>query len=128
MNNEQRHSIFTLLYAIVLIDNRVMKVEVDQFLVQIEDFLTRTNFIETLKAKSIISTWFVQNYKSILTQMRSPDREFFLMMHVDNLKSFPHRQDVYDMMKEIAIADDEYHQNEQDFIDKVADIWNLIEE
>jgi len=125
MNDHQRHSIFSLLYAVVLIDNRVVKVEVDMFFAKIESYLAQTSFIETLKAKSIISTWFVQNYKNILTEMKSPDREAFILKFVEDLKHYRQRQDIYDIMKEIALSDDEYHDEERQFLEKVSDNWNL---
>ena len=125
MDDAQRHSILSLLYAVVLIDNRVVKVEVDLFFARIEDFLKRANDIETLKAKSVISTWFVQNYKHILTEMKSPNRDIFIFKHVENLKLYTYRQDVYDMMTDIALSDDEYHDDERRFLDKVSNIWML---
>jgi len=58
VNTQQRNSLFTLLYAMVLIDNRVVRVEVDQFFRALEAFMKETEFINSLKAKSTISTWF----------------------------------------------------------------------
>lgn len=125
MTDQQRHCIFTLLYAVVLIDNHVKKVEVDLFFARIESFLRNVGFIEPLKAKTIISTWFVQNFKQILKEMKSETRDSFLLSLVEDLKFYPQREDVFDIMKEIAMSDKEYHEREKQFIDKVAEIWNI---
>lgn len=125
MTNDQRHSIFTLLYAVVLIDNRVIRAEVDHFFMTLESFLIRVSLADTLKAKSYISNWFVQNYKDILTEMKSPDRNIYLMRHVEALKTYKNRQIVFEMMEEIAHADDEYNPLEKQFIDKVSEVWGL---
>lgn len=128
MNDAHRDSIFTLLYAVVLIDNRVVKVEVDLFLARVETFLITSNVIQALEAKSIISTWFVKNYKLIMSEMKSPNRETFLLNHVEKLKLHPRRQEVFNMMLEVATADDDYHIDERLFIEKASKIWNLSEE
>ena len=125
MNNNDRHSIFTLLYAVVLIDNRVVKVEVDRFFARIEMFLIQIDYADILTAKSIISTWFVQNYKNILSEMKSPERDAFLLKHVDSLKLYNHRRDVFNIMNEIALADKELHETEEQFLDKVISAWQL---
>ena len=126
MTEYQRHCIFTLLYAVVLIDNRVKKVEVDLFFARIESFLHKTNFIETVEAKAIISDWFVQNYKFILSKMKSPNKENFLLGYVKELKFYLNRQEVFDVMEEIAMSDEEYHDDEKEFITKVAKIWGIL--
>lgn len=125
MNEDQKHSLFTLLYAVVLIDNRVMRVEMDQFFITLEDFLTEVSFIDTLKAKSFISNWFVQNYKDILAEMKSPDRNIYLLKHVETLKHYEHRQEIFDKMMNIALADNQYHASEREFIEKVSKVWGL---
>ncbi len=125
MNDDEKHSLFTLLYAVVLIDNRVIRVEMDQFFITLEDFLSTVSFIDTLKAKSYISNWFVQNYKDILSEMKSPDRNIYLLKHVANLKHYEHRQVIFDMMMKIAISDNQYHISERQFIEKVSEVWRL---
>lgn len=125
MDDQQRHSVFTLLYAIVLIDNRVIKVEVDLFFARVESFLKTTKLVESLKAKAIISNWFVQNYKDILHEMKLPNRKDYLIGHVENLKFYGQRQDVFNIMLEIAHADNEFHTDEREFLKTVAQIWKL---
>ena len=125
VNEDQKHSLFTLLYAVVLIDNRVIRVEMDQFFITLEEFLTNVSFIDTLRAKSYISNWFVQNYKNILAEMKSPDRNIYLLKHAENLKHYEHRQIIFDMMMNIAIADNQCHALEKQFIEKVSEVWGL---
>ena len=122
MNTQQRNSLFTLLYAMVLIDNRVVRVEVDQFFRALEAFMKETEFINSLKAKSTISTWFFQNYKNILTEMKRSDREIFLLKHVEALKFYDQRHKIYKMMKNVAIADDELHNLEKQFLKRVSEV------
>ncbi len=125
MNNQQRHSVFTLLYAMVLIDNRVIKVEVDQYFKTLEDFLIEVAFLTTLQAKAMISNWFVQNYRDILAAMKSQERLDFLLNHAENLKSYEHRQKVFDMLKDIAVADNEFHTTEQQILNVFSEVWGL---
>lgn len=125
MTQHERDSIFYLLYAMVLIDNRVIKVEMDMFFAIIEDFLTAIFNSDVLTAKSTISNWFIQNYKNILKEVRSPIRESYLMEHVEALKNYDKTKYVFEMMREIAISDDEYHKEERMFLQKAADIWGL---
>lgn len=125
MNNQQRNSLFTLLYGMVLIDNRVVRVEVDQFFRALEDFMKEVEHVNALEAKSTISSWFVQNYKDILVKMRSPEREGFLLEHVEYLKLYEHRQKVYEMMKRVAIADNEFHVLEKQLLKKILEVWDL---
>jgi len=125
MNDKETHSVFCLLYAMVLIDNRVVKVEVDLFFARIEGFLKENKFIEALRAKTIISDWFVQNYKDILKEMKSPNRQSYMLRHAETLKHYRFRQAVFDIMKEIAMADNEYHENERLFLEKISVIWSL---
>ena len=125
MTNQHRHSFFTLLYAVVLIDNRVVRVEVNQFFKALEEFMKEVESINTLEAKSTISNWFVQNYKSILAEMRSPDRETFLLSHVESLKFYEHRQKIFEMMEFVANSDDDFHALEKQFLNKVSDVWQL---
>jgi len=123
MNTDQRHSMFTLLYAMVLIDRRVLRIEVDQFFIAIEDFLERVDFIDSLKAKALISNWFVQHYKNILAEMKSPNLEHFLLRHVETLRFYEHRVVIYEMMQQIAHADNDFHNLEKEFLEKVAELW-----
>ena len=125
MNNQYRHSLFTLLYAVVLIDNRVVRVEVDQFFKVLEDFMKDVERVNTLEAKSTISNWFVMNYKKILSEMRSANRETFLLNHVRELKSYEHRGKVFEIMQHIANADDELHASEKQLLDRVSEAWEL---
>jgi len=97
----------------------------DQFFITLEEFLTNVSFIDTLRAKSYISNWFVQNYKNILSEMKSPDINIYLLKHVKNLKGYEHKQEVFDMMMKIAMADNQYHIAEQQFIEKVSEVWGL---
>jgi len=125
LNNRQKHSMFYLLYAMVLIDNRVIKIEVDQFFIAVEDFLTSMDFMDSLRAKSYISSWFVQNYKDILREMKAVDREKFLMVHVKTLASSEHRLAIFKMMQKVAISDNDLHASEAAFLEKVAKTWDL---
>ena len=125
MTQHERDSIFYLLYAMVLIDNRVLKVEVDLFFAIVEDFLTIIFHSDILTAKATISNWFIQNYKIVLSEMRSPVREDFLIEHVEALKSYQYKDQVFDMMRKIAISDDEYHSDEKSFLEKVAEFWEI---
>jgi len=109
----------------VLIDNRVVRVEVDHFFRALEDFMKEVELINSLEAKATISNWFVQHYKNILAQMRSPNRETFLLNHVESLKFYEHRQKVFAMMEHVANSDDEFHALEKEFLDIVSEVWRL---
>jgi uncharacterized tellurite resistance protein B-like protein len=125
MTEQDKNSIFYLLYAMVLIDNRVVKVEMDMFFAMIESFLKTVFYAETLTAKATITNWFMQNYKTVLTEMRRPNRETYLLEHVEALKAYGHKEHVFNMMKEIAIADGEYHDDERLLLEKISNIWNI---
>jgi uncharacterized tellurite resistance protein B-like protein len=125
MNDTQTHSVFYLLYAMVLVDKRVLKVETDLFFARVEGFLRTSKSIETLRAKTIISDWFVQNYKDIMREMKSSNRTSYVLEHVENLKHYRHRQDVFDMMLEMAMADNEFHDEERKLLNRVSEIWGL---
>jgi len=116
---------FYLLYAMVLIDNRVVKVEMDLFFAIIETFLRTTLHTEALTAKATITNWFMQNYKTVLSEMRTPVRETHLLKHAEALKAFSHKEHVFAMMKEIAISDNEYHDDERLLLEKISKIWEL---
>ena len=125
MNVDIKDSIFTLLYAMVLIDNRVVKVEMDTFFATIEEFLETIEDVENLRAKDIIANWFVKNYKSILKAMKTSNREEFMLAHVENLKSYSNKKQIFHMMSIIAHADEDFHDEERDFLNKVARVWQL---
>ena len=125
MNVDIKDSIFTLLYAMVLIDNRVVKVETDTFFATIEEFLETIEDVESLRAKDIIANWFVKNYKSILKEMKTSNREEFMLAHVKNLKSYGNRQKIFHIMSVIAHADEDFHDEERKFLSKVAHVWGL---
>ena len=97
----------------------------DHFFITLEEFLTDVSFIDTLRAKSYISNWFVQNYKNILDEMKSLDRNVYLLKHFENLKHYEHRQVIFDMIMNIAIADNQYHALEKQFMEKVSEVWGL---
>jgi len=125
VTNDQKDSMFTLLYALVLIDKRVLKVETDKFFSLLEAYLIRIESIDYLQAKAQISNWFVPNYKKVLSEMKSPSRDHYLREHIENLKDVEERQDIFDMMNIIAIADNEFHAAEKQFLEKIALIWNV---
>ena len=125
MNTKVQHSIFSLLYAMVLIDKRVVKVEMDTFFASIEGFLETIENVESLRAKDIIANWFVKNYKSILKEMKTSNREEFMLAHVKNLKSYSNRQQIFHIMSIIAHADEDFHDEERKFLNKVAHVWGL---
>ncbi len=127
MNTEIKDSIFSLLYAMVLIDKRVVKVEMDAFFARIEGFLGLFEDIESLRAKDIIANWFVQNYKDVLREMKTPHREQYMLSHAENLKTYLYREHVFNIMQIIAHADEEFHEQEKAFLYKVAQIWGLPE-
>ena len=127
MNTEIKDSIFSLLYAMVLIDKRVVKVEMDTFFARIEGFLGLIEDVESLRAKDIIANWFVQNYKNVLREMKTPNREQFMLTHVGKLKTYMHREQVFHIMQIIAHADEEFHDDEKAFLDDVAQIWGISE-
>ena len=62
-----------------------------------------------MRAKVKIANWFAQNYRNILAKMRPPVRETFLLNHPQSLKLYEHRQKVFEMMKNVAVADNEFH-------------------
>ena len=125
MDQQYRESVFYLLYAMALIDNRVVKVEVDLFFAIVENFLRKINYVDTLTAKAIISSWFIQNYKIVMQDMKSSLKESHLLGYVDNLKNYEHRNEVYTMMKKIAMVDNEFHEDERVLLEKVSEIWGL---
>lgn len=125
MDQQYRESVFYLLYAMALIDNRVVKVEVDLFFAIVENFLRKINYVDTLTAKAIISSWFIQNYKIVMQDMKSSLKESHLLGYVDNLKHYEHRNEVYTMMKKIAMVDNEFHEDERVLLEKVSEIWGL---
>lgn len=125
MNDEIRDSIFTILYAMVLIDKRVVKVEMDTFFATIEGFLETIEDVESLRAKDIIANWFVKNYKTILREMKTPDREEFMLTHVEKLKAYSNRKQIFHIMNIIAHADEDFHEEEKKFLGKVAHVWGL---
>jgi len=67
---------------LVLIDKRVIRVEMDQFFITLEEFLTNVSFIDTLRAKSYISNWFVQNYKNIPKAASSSHASAFIIFKI----------------------------------------------
>ena len=125
MNTEIKDSIFTLLYAMVLIDNRVVKVEMDSFFASIEGLLEIIEDVESLRAKDIITNWFMKNYKHILQEMKSPEREDFILVHVEKLKTYSNRQQVFHALSIIAHADENFHNEERKLLDKVAYCWGI---
>lgn len=125
MNSEVKDSVFSLLYAVVLIDKRVVKVETETFFAKLEGFLHTFEGIEELRAKDIIANWFIKNYKNILKEMKTSRREGFLLNHVENLKTYGKREQVFHMMSIVAHADDDFHDEERAFLTKVAGIWGL---
>lgn len=125
MNTKVQHSIFSLLYAMVLIDSRVVKVEMDTFFARIERFLGTIEDIDSLRAKGLIANWFVQNYKNILKEMKSPNRVDFMLAHVENLKAYDYKDQVFDIMSIIAHADEDFHDEERKFLEKVGRIWAI---
>ena len=125
MNTEIKDSIFTLLYAMVLIDNRVVKVEMDSFFASIEGLLEIIEDVENLRAKDIITNWFMKNYKHILQEMKTPDREDFMLAHVEKLKTYSNRKQVFHALSIIAHADENFHNEERKLLDKVAHCWGI---
>ena len=125
MNNEIKDSIFSLLYAMVLIDRRVVKVEMDTFFATIEDLLETVEDVESLRAKDVISNWFMKSYKTVLKEMKTPGRGEFMLAHVENLKTYTHRKQVFHIMNIIAHADEDFHDEERKFLNRVANIWGL---
>lgn len=125
MNAKIQNSIFSLLYAMVLIDNRVVKVEMDTFFARIEGFLRAIEDTESLRAKGLIANWFVQNYKNILKEMKSSNRVDFMLAHVENLKDYNYREQVFDILNIIAHADEDFHDEERVFLEKVGRIWGI---
>jgi tellurite resistance protein len=81
--------------------------------------------MDPLTAKAIISNWFIQNYKTVLADMRSTARETHIIEHAEALKTYRYKEQVYDMMRKIAISDDEYHQNERSFLETIAQMWEI---
>lgn len=126
MNTKIYDSIFSLLYAMVLIDNRVVKVEMDTFFARIESFLVDIEDLRTLRAKGFVANWFIKNYKNILRDMKTPNRVNFMLTHAERLKSYIHRAQVFEIMKIIAHADEDFHEEEYMFLQKVANIWGIV--
>lgn len=128
MNTEVKNSIFTLLYAMVLIDRRVVKVEMVAFFANIEELLGKYEGVKSLRAKDVISTWFMQNYKIVLNEMKTPNKTDYMLAHAEKLKDYSHRYEVFDIMNIIAHADENFHDEERKFLDEVAQIWGIESE
>ncbi len=125
MNAEIKDGIFTLLYAMVLIDRRVVKVEMDTFFATVEDLLETIEDVENLRAKDVVANWFMRSYKTVLKEMKTPGREEFMLAHVETLKAYSHRRQVFHIMNIIAHADEHFHDEERKFLNRVAHIWGL---
>jgi len=122
---QERHSVFFLLYAMVLIDDRVIKSEMDLFFAATHSFVQKINYLDNFEAQALITNWFMMNYKDVRLEIKSNQRDFHLFGHAETLKDFTYKDQIFDMMKEIAVVDGEYHDDERILLEKIAKIWNL---
>lgn len=125
MDRDIRDSVFTLLYIMVLIDERILRIEVDTFLSLIEEFQKTKIKTDRFQSKTIVTDWFMQNYKSILRAMGEKDRGVFIDQHISRLSDFYDREVVFDFMTKIAFSDNQFHDDERQVLERAAKVWGL---
>lgn len=125
MDRDIRDSVFTLLYIMVLIDEQILRIEVDTFLSLIEEFQKTKIKTDRFQSKTIVTDWFMQNYKSILRAMGEKDRGVFIDQHISRLSDFYDREVVFDFMTKIAFSDNQFHDDERQVLERAAKVWGL---
>lgn len=122
--SEWTHTMF-LLAAMVIVDGKIFKEEVDAFVSEAVTLNSLVKSDNSFTAKTAFD-WFVLNRDDIRAWRKSPDFEKTLFKHLKALKKLQHRKQVLSSMCIIAVADDILHSTENKILSMTAQEWELV--
>jgi len=124
MNNNELQKILTLFSLVILIDDKVLKVEVDTLgrqLSQLYSSLGEGYFI----TESMGVDWFHANRASLTSILSSPNKENYIKSLLTQLSDSSLKLKIYDVIIRIAHADAEFHPKEEEIAKLASFLWNL---
>ncbi len=124
MTPEERKYIYTLLAAVILVDQRIRTVEIETFIELILGFQTALRD-PNAQSKDQISGWFHKNRETVIKLLNAPDRNGRLAALFNKLDGFVFKTHLLAAMESIAVSDKELHESEVDIMQMAADYWNL---
>jgi len=116
--------ILTLMAAIILADDIVLKNEIQSFEKNVGLLADELNF-PLDKSNDVISRWFEARREDIAHALSGPHPDRFIMENIIALDNFPLKQTLLKGLIEISASDAEIHRNEADVINLAAVYWGL---
>ena len=124
MNSEHWNKVMRLFTYMILVDGRVFEEEVVCF-ADMVDYLSRRLPIADRVSRAEAKRWFEQNRASLDRALKHRDTETLIWDSIFDVESFPNKQDLLTVMRQIAHVDGYFHNSEREFVRRAKAHWKL---
>ncbi len=124
MNSENWHDVLTLMTMVIVADRKVYKEEVDTFVASVNalnGIISPDFFIP----ESMAFEWFKANHKKVQNMLIGKDAQTNCRETIMKSINVPHKDKIIEVMKDIANADSEYHNQEHHVIKQASYLWKV---
>lgn len=124
MMQKDLHNILSLLTATIMADKHIYASEIDAFLKS----TNKLNFVQHFEPKiseAKLLAWYELNKDDIAQKLVTPHFKEWLYGVLEKLSDVPQKQTILELMRGIAIADDDVHVSEKALITLAERYWGL---
>jgi len=122
MDPLERYHIYTLLSAVVLVDRKILDVEIQAFVNLVRGLQTAVDDPNP-DTDDNIKTWFTNNQIEIFNWLHSPYREINLLDILEKLRNCEYQWQILQAMRSVALSDSDFHSSEIELIRFVNNYW-----
>ena len=116
--------VMTLLAAMVAVDGKVFKEEVDAFVTETCTLRSLIN-TEIPFSKKQAYDWYVTHRAAVRKMCKAVDASDRILEHINSLSKNPNRALILASMNNIAISDSNLHASEHEILSLAAKTWGL---
>lgn len=121
--NDLMRSVLNVLAITIIIDQKVVDPEMHEFRRQVAGIADI--FFPEL-TPDIAQKWFEDNQADIRAKMISRGRNTVILKALTRIEDPILRENLYDSIIAISVADKEYHKQESDLVRSAASIWGYM--